>query len=149
MLQKRQRNAAASRTEVKECSPRPVPQYFLDQTLGVLARNQYPLIHIEGQAAEILFPCQVLERHAACPARKQFLVARGVARRKQVFPREHIVRKVKVQHMAEKKPRGLRGFFSARRRKVCCPAALRLSKGLGAHALASSSGNTVPKFFRR
>ena len=51
--------------------------------------------------------------------------------------------------MAEKKPRSLRGFLSAGRREVRCPAVLCLSKVLGTHALASSSGNTVPKFFRR
>ena len=49
--------------------------------------------------------------------------------------------------MAEKKPRGLRGFFSARRREGFRPAALCFPKGLCAHAFVSVSGNVASKFF--
>ena len=51
--------------------------------------------------------------------------------------------------MTEKKPRGLRGFFSALRREDFRPAALRLPKGLCAHAFVSVSGNVASKFFLR
>ncbi len=51
--------------------------------------------------------------------------------------------------MAEKTPRGLRGFFSAPRREDLRPAALSHPKGLCAQAFVTVSGNVASKFFLR